>query len=137
VGINDLKTIGVFPKRKDEITETCQKNLRTIVKQTTEHNTHVVVLTIFSPGTVGLLYRLIWSDGIREAVEKTNAMIRGLGGPRVTVVNCDPILSVGKTLKPEYARDTFHLNSAGYQAINNSIVPILEKLLQNYDLAEN
>lgn len=132
VGVNDLKSIGVLPKRKEEIINTCWKNLSKLVKQTTEHKIHVVVLTIFPPGSVGLLRRPIWSDEINGAVLRINELIRGLKDPRVTVIDCDSILSVGKTIRPEYAQNALHLTPAGYVALNKFLTPILEKLIEKH-----
>lgn len=131
VGINDLKTIGVFPERKDEIINLCWQNLSKIVGRLTSHNIHVVILTVFPPGPVGLLRRPIWSDEINDAVVRINELIRGLKGPRVTVIDCDSILSVGKTMKPQYTQDTLHLTSAGYEAVNKSLTPILVELTRD------
>ncbi len=64
VGINDLKTIGVFPENRDKIISSCQKNLKSIVSQMLEHDIHIVILTIFPPGTTELLRRPVWSDKI-------------------------------------------------------------------------
>jgi lysophospholipase L1-like esterase len=136
-GINDLKNIGVFPKQKDEIVNSCWKNLNAIISQAREHNVHVVILTIFQSGPVGPLRRLIWSNEIPNSIGRVNEMMRNLKCDGVTVVDCDSILSANKTIKACYAQGTFHLNTAGYQALNDSIVPIIEKLLHNYDLSEN
>ena len=131
IGINDLKNIGLFPERKGEIVKSCWENLSTIVERMSEHDIHMVLLTVFSPGPVDLYHKSLWSNDIREGVDQVNEKMIGLIGPGITVVDCDAILSPDKSVKPEYARDTYHLTSAGYVALNDSLNPILEKLIQD------
>lgn len=133
VGINDLKNIGVFPKQKDEIVGSCWKNLNTIISQTREHNIQVVMLTVFPTGPVGLLRRIIWSSEIRNGTDRVNEMMRNLKCEGVAVVDCDSILSANKAIKaPLYAQGTFHLTAAGYQALNATLTPLLEKLAPDH-----
>ncbi|MBN2316592.1 MAG: hypothetical protein JXM79_21875 [Sedimentisphaerales bacterium] len=131
IGINDLKNIGLFPDRKDEIVTSCWENLTTIVEQMSEHNIHVVLLTVFSPGPVDFYHKLLWSNDIREGVDQVNEKMIGLIRPGITVVDCDAILSPGQSIKPEYAEGTYHLTSAGYVALNDALSPILQKLIQD------
>lgn len=131
VGINDLKTIGVFPKLKDDIINSCRENISTIADQMSVHNIQSVILTVFPPGSVNLFRRPIWSEEIYQGIVEVNEIIKSLKGRGVTVVDCDSILASGRSIKPEYARDTFHLTSAGYKALNNSLNPVLEELIKN------
>ena len=137
VGINDLKTIGIFPKSKNNIISSCRENINTIVDQMTEHDIQAVVLTVFPLGPVGLLRRPIWSDDICHGIKEVNKMIRGLEGRGVTVIDCDSILISGESIKAGYAKDTFHLTSAGYEALNNSLSPVLNELIRNHLKLEN
>lgn len=129
VGINDLKAIGVLPGRIDEIVSSCSENLKTIVQRAVASDIHVVILTIFRPGPVGLRRKPVWSDEIGLAVERVNGMIGVLSGQGVTVFDCDPVLVVGNRIKPEYARDGLHLTAAGYEKLNESVRPVLEGLV--------
>jgi lysophospholipase L1-like esterase len=131
IGINDLKNIGLFPERKDEIVTSCWENLNTIVERMGEHNIHVVLLTVFSPGPVDFYHKSLWSNDIREGVDQVNEKMIGLIRPGITVVDCDAILSPDESIKPEYAEGTYHLTSAGYVALNESLSPILEELIQD------
>ncbi len=130
-GINDLKNIGLFPERKDEIVRSCWKNLNAIVEQMGEQDIHLVLLTVFSPGPVDLHHKPLWSNDILQGVNQINEMIKGLKGPKITVVDCNDILVLGPRVKPEYVQDTYHLTSAGYVALNGSLRPVLQKLMQN------
>ena len=137
VGINDLKTIGVWPERKDDIIHSCRENINTIVDQMTEHNIQTVVLTVFPPGPVGLLRKLVWSSDIHRGVEQINQMIRELQGQGITVVDCDPILVSDHEIKPEYALGTLHLTPAGYEALNSLLRPVLNELIQDHLKLQN
>jgi lysophospholipase L1-like esterase len=137
VGINDLKTIGIFPQIKNDIISSCWKNLNAIVDQITKNDIQVVVLTVFPTGPVSLFRRPIWSNDVCRGVEEINKMIRSLEGQGITVIDCDSILTSGKSIKTEYVKDTFHLTSAGYEALNNSLNPVLNKLIQNHLKLEN
>ncbi|UCG57790.1 MAG: hypothetical protein JSU70_23360 [Phycisphaerales bacterium] len=128
-GINDLKAIGLFADRADEIVNSCFENLKTIVSRAVASDIHVVILTVFRPGPVDLLRRPVWSREIGPAVEAINGMIRTLNGPGVTVVDSDSILVVGRRINPEYTLDTLHLTAAGYERFNTSIEPLLQGLL--------
>ncbi len=129
VGINDLKGIGSFPHRKQEILEDCQANLERILNRLASEPVHVVVLTIFPVGPVPLARRPVWSDETLNAVETVNRWLRARQGARLTVVDCDPFFAVEGRMSAPYARDAFHLTAAGYETLNSKIGPILHPLL--------
>ena len=137
IGINDLKTIGVFPKCKNEIINSCKKNFNIIVDRMADHNIHVVILTILPLGPVDLFRRPFWSGEIYHSVEIMNEMIRKMEGQGVTVVDCDSILGIEKSIKPEYAKDTLHLTPAGYVVLNKYLMPMLEKIMGQHIGLEN
>ena len=130
-GINDLKNIGIFPERKDEIIKSCWENLNTMVGQIIERDIQLVILTVFQPGPMGLLRRSIWSNDIYEGIDWINDKIKTLRDRGVTVLDCDIILSHGGRMKPQYADDTFHLNNEGYQTLNRSLCPVLQEQIDN------
>jgi lysophospholipase L1-like esterase len=132
VGINDLKTIGLLPERKNEIIRSCRENISTAVARIAEHDIRAVILTVFPPGPVDLFRRPVWSSDIYKGVEDVNQMIRDLNGRGITVVDCDSILVSDNGLKSEYVQDTFHLTSAGYEALNNALSPVLHELIQDH-----
>ena len=61
----------------------------------------------------------------------------GLKDQGIIVVDCDAILALDRSIKVEYAKDTLHLNSAGYEALNDSLNPIFRKLVQNGSKSDN
>jgi lysophospholipase L1-like esterase len=137
VGINDLKTIGIFPESKNDIISLCRENINIIVDQIVENDIQAVLLTIFPPGPVDLFRKPIWSDDICHGIEEVNKMIMELEDRGVTVLDCDSILTSGGSIRPEYAKDTLHLTSAGYEALNNSLSPVLNELIRNHLWLEN
>ena len=58
-------------------------------------------------------------------------MIKGLKGPKITIVDCNDVLVLGRSVKSEYVQDTYHLTSAGYVALNDLLRPVLQELVQN------
>ena len=132
VGVNDLKTIGVFPESKDQIIDTCWENLSEIVNRMVDNNIDVILLNIFPPGSVELLRRPVWSNEIDNAIVKINEMMMSLKNQRVNVVDCNPILAPNKKIKPEYEKETLHLTAEAYQVLNSALNPILEEWLQKH-----
>lgn len=128
MGINDLKTIGVFPDRRQEIINSCQRNADLIVERLRRQKIEVILLTIFPPGPVPLSRRMLWSDQTRTAVAEFNRRALGLRLSGLTVLDCDPALADGSRLRSEYVLDTLHLNGAGYAALNRVVGPALARL---------
>lgn len=130
VGINDLKTIPLFPERKGEIISNCERNIDKIVYDSLANNATVILTTIIpASGNVPLARKLVWSDEIYKAIAEVNSHIAGLASDKVIVLDAASLVSDsdGKT-KPEYSADLLHLNRAGYKAINLELVKILQTL---------
>ncbi|MCI0552021.1 MAG: SGNH/GDSL hydrolase family protein, partial [Anaerolineae bacterium] len=76
VCINDLKTIPLFPERKDEIITVCKTNIESIVQKSLELNSAVILTTVFpTSGNVPLARRLVWSDEVYKAIDDVNDFI--------------------------------------------------------------
>jgi lysophospholipase L1-like esterase len=128
VGINDLKTLPLFPDRKREIVANCKANIQTMIEDSLTLGSTVVVTTIFPTGDIPLHRRLVWSDEIDQAIEEINHYIRTLGQDRVIVFDAAEILSDTRgQLRREYRLDELHLNEAGYEALNLELTPILHR----------
>jgi len=129
VGINDLKTIPLFPERKQEIISNCEANIQEIVQDSIDIKAKVVLTTIFPVGKVSFPRNLIWSEDIDKAIGEVNNYIISLSDTDVIVFDTANILSSndGKT-KSEYKYDLLHLNELGYQALNPELIKILEKI---------
>jgi lysophospholipase L1-like esterase len=132
-GINDLKAAGVLPVPEEEIVANCERNLAAITSRLREGGVRVVLLTVLPVGSVELARRPVWSDATLAAVNRVNERLRGMSGPGVTVVDCDPAMAVNGRMNRAYARDAFHLTPAGYDALARVVTPALEDALAGAD----
>ena len=131
VGINDLKTIPLFPEQRDVIIERCQANIQEIVTKSRQLGATVILTTIFPVGKVPLERQLFWSRDVSVSVRIVNAYIRSLEGPGIIVLECDELLAdENGVLKDDYSRDTLHLSSAGYEALNRELMKTLASIAQ-------
>ena len=129
VGINDLKTIPLFPERKESIIDNCQKNILRIVAKSTILEATVILTTVFPVGKLPIGRRLVWSHEVTSGVDKVNTYIRSLAEERVIVFDAFSILADGKgNVRPEYSQDFLHLNAAGYKVLNRELKQLLATL---------
>lgn len=128
-GVNDLKAIGVFPRRAREIADATEANLRAMLETIDDGTRRVVLMTILPPARRDLLHRILWSGDVEGAVRDVNERLRALGGDRLTLFDGAPVLAPGGAVEPRYAADTLHLNAAGYAALDAAIEPVLEEIL--------
>lgn len=128
VGINDLKTIPLFPEQEHAIVERCKDNIQTIVKKSKELGATVILTTVFPAGKVPLERRLFWSSDVDRAIESVNTFIKSLEDPGVIVLDSSFLADDKGVVKNEYSRDTLHLNASGYDALNLRLQAILESL---------
>jgi lysophospholipase L1-like esterase len=128
VGINDLKTIPLFPDQRDAVIETLIAHIRDIVDQSTQIGVDVIVTTIFPQGKIPLERRLFWSDDVEVAINEVNDFIRTLPSQNVILLDAYEILvdENGHT-QSEYVLDFLHINPAGYQQLNHSLASILNE----------
>ncbi len=129
VGVNDLKTIALFPERRNSIVANCRANVKQIVDESKNLGAIVIVTTIFPVGEVPLQRKPFWSDDIRLAVNEVNAFIATLTEDKVVIFDAFSILadSQGMMLQ-EYALDELHLNDRGYEILNKELVQLLDKI---------
>jgi lysophospholipase L1-like esterase len=129
VGINDLKTIPLFPGRQEAIVARCKENVRRIVQQSTELGATVILTTIFPTGPVPLERRPFWSGEVALAIDEVNAYIHSLAGADFVVLDAHAILAddAGRT-RAEYRADFLHLNAAGYEALNQALAELLAQI---------
>ncbi len=85
VGINDLKTIPLFPERKEAIIANCQDNIQRIVRQSVDDGAIVILTTVFPVGRVPFERQLFWSPDVAKAIVEVNAFIRSLEAYNVSV----------------------------------------------------
>jgi lysophospholipase L1-like esterase len=128
-GINDLKTLPLFPAQASAISADCLANLQALVTLAASGGARVIVATIFPTGPVPLTRRPFWSDDVPAAVRAVNVQLAALAGPQVTLLDAYTLLADGDTLAADYALDTLHLTPAGYAALNEALGPLLSEQL--------
>jgi lysophospholipase L1-like esterase len=127
-GINDLKTIGIFPTRRNQTVAACKANLREIVSRCRNAGSSVIATTVFPTGPVPLQRRPYWSPQIDRAVEEVNEDIRSMKSDKVIVLDAWQILQENGRLRPGYAADTLHLTPPAYESLNQALKPLLDPL---------
>jgi lysophospholipase L1-like esterase len=129
LGINDLKTIGLFPDRKQAIVANCKANIERIVKEARNLGAVVVISTIFPAGEVTFERKSFWSDEIDGAVKEVNTYISTLAAEKIVKFDAFSLLADERGLmRVEYRMDQLHLNALGYQKLNQEFVPLLRSL---------
>lgn len=127
VGINDLKTIPLFPDRKETIVAACKQNIKGIVDRSLGAGVMVVLTTIFPVGEIPLERRPFWSADVELAVDEVNAYLRSLAAPNVVVFDSYSILA-NRSDRHEMYKDELHLKASGYEVLNSALSPLLETL---------
>ena len=133
VGINDIKTIGLFPDRSTEILENTQSTLAELIDQAAQTGATVVMSSILPAGEITLARRAFWSDEIDGAVVQMNTYLRSLAESNQTdrVVWFDGYAAIADEngrMHTAYRKDELHLNADGYQALNQAFIRFLETL---------
>ena len=138
VGINDLKTIPLFPGKKESIIENCQANIQQIVEKSKALGAVVIISTIFPVGEIPLERKLFWSDDVSQAVEQVNTYMTTLATDQVIVFDAFSILADEEgVLQAEYTQDELHLNSQGYEVLNQGLVQLLNSSVRVQVRANN
>ena len=131
VGVNDLKTIALFPEDKATILANCKNNIRSIVTELNSLGSVVILTTIFPTGKVPLTRKPFWSEDIEKAIQEVNTYIQSLESDQVIVFDAFTLIvnSEGQ-LRSEYALDELHLNMQGYTVLNGVLIKSLANILQ-------
>lgn len=128
VGINDLKTIALFPARRDRIVADTRHNIDRIVDAARAAGATVVLTTVFPRSALlDLARRPFWSDAVDDAVLEVNRHIASREGPGVVVFDAAAVLrDAHGQVRAELARDLLHLRPAGYDLLNLALLRRLE-----------
>lgn len=123
VGINDLKTVALFPSRRDEIVANCQTNIAEIVEQAKRLGATVIITTIFPTGDVPLHRQPFWSEAIAQAVLEVNASIKALADEDVMILDAFSLLADDHDkMKATYQLDELHVNQDAYEILNEALM---------------
>lgn len=129
VGINDLKTIPLFPRRRESIVTNCQANIERIVKESKTLGAEVIVSTIIPAGEVPLERKPIWSDDVNQAVAEVNTYISTLAGEKIIKFDAFSIIANEQgVMRHDYSKDELHLNELGYKILNQEFVQLLKSV---------
>ena len=126
VGINDLKTIPLFPEHKASITAGCVDIIRQMVDKSIDLGAVVILTTVFPVGKVPVERMPFWSDDVPVAVDEVNAALRSWEGEGVIVLDAFALLADEQGItRSVYSQDLLHLTAAGYEMLNEALVPML------------
>jgi len=123
LGINDLRTIPLFPEQKGAIIAKCKANIKQIVELSIQYGAHVILTTIFPLGQVSVERRPFWSNDVAIAINDVNQFIKSLQSDKVSILDTVKVLTNGEGITdPVYSKDFLHLNEKGYEALNRELV---------------
>ncbi|MEO0458016.1 MAG: GDSL-type esterase/lipase family protein [Cyanobacteria bacterium P01_A01_bin.114] len=129
VGVNDLKTIALFPGRRDQIMADTRANLEQMVKASEDIGATVIVSTLLPVGEVPLARRPVWSDEVAVAVDEINDYITTLADENVIVFDGFAVLANEDGLMQKaHRKDELHFNEQGYQLLNQAFLELLGTL---------
>lgn len=129
VGVNDLKTIALFPERKDSIVANCRDNIKRIVDESKNLGATVILTTIFPVGEAPIQRKPFWSNDIRLAVNEMNVYINTLAEDKVIIFDAFSVLANNQGMMlQKYSKDELHLNNQGYEILNKKLVQLLDKI---------
>ncbi len=137
MGDNDLKTIAVLPSRSEQIAEQTYRGIIEIAETIADQGIPVLLTTVFPPAPIELLRKPLWSPEVNDAIDRLNQRLLAYEKPGVRVVDCDAILRDGKHISPKFAKDTLHLNAAGYKALNEGLEEVVRELLRSAELSKS
>lgn len=127
IGINDLKTIPLFPDQEEAILARTKGNISEIVAQARELGATVILTTVFPVGEIPLERRPFWSPRVNFAVDEVNAYISSLAAEDIVVFDAYGLLSGASSQRDLYI-DELHINSTGYDLLNQELGPLLAAL---------
>ncbi len=128
LGMNDLKTIGLFPQRKTEILEDCKQNIHFLIDETRKLHAHVILTTTIPAGPIPLIRRPVWSDDIDRAVQELNEHIKSIQQSGVHIIDAAALIDKARYL------DALHLDEEAYKTLNHHLE---QTILHVIDQSEN
>jgi lysophospholipase L1-like esterase len=125
-GINDLKSIPLFPDERDAIVRRTQENLRAIIDLIHEGGGIAIVTTIIPNAQVPLQRQVVWSDAVAPAIREVNTYLQSLADERTWIIDAYHLLADSSgMLRPDYAADFLHLSDDAYVVLNVALLDVL------------
>ena len=129
VGVNDLKTIPLFPEQEETIIQNLKFNISEIVQKSNAEGAIVILTTIFPTAKVPIERRLFWSDDVALAIIDANQFISSMASENVIIFDSYSILvGKGEKIQLGYSYDFLHVNAQGYEALNTKLIEVMINL---------
>lgn len=135
--VNDLKTIGFMEDANIFLLSQCQRRMTRLIDQVREAGGQLVITTLFPYSNVPLFLNWAWSPEIETATLEFNQFLTSLEGKGVYVLDAYKLLvAEDGRINPEFSQDLLHLNSLGYEQLNQALAPILVEMLEDSESQE-
>ena len=130
-GINDLVAGMGCRSQASSITSQVILHLQQMARQASAAGSKVVLLTVLPPARPEPLRRLIWNERIRGELTKVNDALLEWPAPAGVKVADTATIFGSRTMLPEkYSLNTLHLNTAGYECLNQALSLIVREMLR-------
>ncbi len=129
VGANDLNALTYLAGDRDHIIAVCKQHTELIVKKAVDAGATVIVTTIFPIGDDPVETWFFAGGDIPSAVDEVNHYLMTLASDNVIIFNTAAILADEQGfVRREYREDYLHINQAGYTALQNALLRILDTI---------
>ncbi len=125
LGINDLKTIGIFPQRKEKILEDCKLNIQLLIEKIRRLDAQVILTTTIPAGPIPLVRRPVWSDDIDIEVQKLNLYIKSIQQEGVHVLDIASLINDTQYL------DALHIEKEAYKTLNYHLEKVILHVIES------
>ena len=130
LGINDFKTIGLFPNKKEQILADCIQNLDALIEESLSLNAKVILTTTIPAGPISLVRKAIWSEETQEAVMQFNHYLHRINRTDVFVLDSMGILQDSHgTIPSDLYIDELHLHRAAYTKLNQKLHDMIIEII--------
>lgn len=133
LGVNDLKSIGILRQsgHSGKIGQQTQERIKEIATRLRDAGITTVISTIFPVAEISWRRRLFWSSETEAWIARINRwLLEGGLGAGIHVWDCDAFFTRDGRMDRAFARDTLHLNPAGYQELSSRLLPVIDEVLQ-------
>jgi lysophospholipase L1-like esterase len=129
VGTNDLHALNTLPAERERILAAYRAHVVAILADAHALGSTVVLTTVFPASAVPFDGWPI-TGAEYTAIDDMNDFLLSLASPQTLLLDTRPLLSTTQQrLRPEYAADGWHLNEAGYAALNDALIALISEHL--------